>query len=180
MILKQKTIDQKSDDELAHDLKKVVARDGWLARNTKNINAGVGIALGVGGFWVWGPAFNAGMASGHIALGLLGFMSGPLIWGVGLVVCAIGVTNIYNKVANVFHRQAKVIRTEQEDRAFKKTPAYQEFLIEAKEKLRKAFNNAVDKVFHGGTENKVAVKKPLQFKKPGEPQKKKTIFHFGK
>lgn len=186
MILKQKPIDQKSDAELDKDLKKVVAQDGWLRRHSKDVNHGIAVALFAAGYFTAKAMVTTGLAMAGTAgmpLVLGGMVAGPAIWALGAVGCAFGWANIFNGIAGCLYKKADVIQKEQQDRAFKKTPAYKEILrhaaeeaVRMKDNLKKAFNAAVDKAFHSGTEAPVTVKKPLQLKKPGETSKKKSFF----
>jgi hypothetical protein len=183
MLPKPKPIDQKTDEELAHDLQTATKRDSWLYRNSRHVNHAAAIVIFAAGYFTAKAMITSGLAMAGAAgmpLVLGGIVAGPAIWALGMVGCAIGWDRIMTRLSNVFRGQASDIKKEQDTRAFKKTPAYQELLRQAKEEairvkeaLKKAFNAAVDKAFHGGTENKVTVKKPLSFKKPGEKPKKK-------
>ena len=181
--LKPKPLDQKSDQELEKDLLKVTNRDSWLYRNSKHVNHGIAVGLFAGGYYTAKYLCGIGMATGNPFILMAGVVSAPAIWAVGAVGCAIGWANIGNRLSSCFRKQAGAIQKEQQDRAFKKTPAYKEILrhaaeeaVRIKDSIKKAFNDAVDKAFHSGTENKVAVRKPLQLKKPGETPKKKSFF----
>jgi hypothetical protein len=184
MILREKPIGQKSDAELDKDLKKVIAKDGWLRRHSKDVNHGIAVALFAGGYFTAKAMITTGLAMAGTAgmpLVLGGMVAGPAIWALGAVGCAFGWARIFNGIAGCLHKKADVIQKEQADRVFKKTPAYKEILrhaaeeaVRIKDGIKKAFNDAVDKAFHSGTESKVTVKKPLQLTKPGE--KKKTFF----
>jgi hypothetical protein len=186
MILKEKPIGQKTDAELEKDLKKVAARDSWLHRNSRHINHGIAIGLFAAGYYAAKALITTGLAmtgTAGMPFVLGGMVAGPAIWAVGAVGCAIGFANIGNKLSGLWRRKATDIRREQDDRAFKKTPAYKEILrhaaeeaVRIKDNLKKAFNAAVDKAFHSGTESPVTVRKPLQLKKPGESPKKKSFF----
>ena len=185
MILKPKPIDQKSDDELEKDLKKVTNLDAWLFRNSKSINGGIAVTLAAIAYYNATTLVPAGMAMPGLTgagLVLAGTVGSAAILAVGLVVGAIGITRIKNGLTNMWRSTASSIRKEQADREYKKTPAYARAMqwakaeaVRAKDELKKAFNNAVEKAFHTGTENKVTVKKPLTFKKPAEPKKKKFL-----
>ncbi len=185
MILKPKPLDQKTDGELIKDLKKANDTQSWLERNSTHVNHGIAVALFAAGWYTMKGLWGLGMATGNLPLLLGGMVSGPAIWAVGLVGCAVGWANIYNKVFSAAEKKKADVRKEMDDREYRKTPAYaramqwaKEEAARAKEALKKAFNDAVGKAFHDGTENKVAVKKPLQLKKPGEPPPKKKKF-FG-
>jgi hypothetical protein len=183
MILKPKPIDQKSDAELAQDFKKAAGLQAWLLRNNKHVNHGIAVGLFAGGYFTAKALCTIGFATGNLPLLLLGFVSAPAIWAGGAVGSAFGWARLSNNVHNGAQNKKNAIVKELDDRAFKKTPAYKELLhraheeaIRAKQALKDAFNTAVDKVFHGGTDKTVQVKKPLQLKKPGEQPPKKKLF----
>jgi hypothetical protein len=86
-----------------------------------------------------------------------------------------GGTGLYaaRRVKRFLEKKAAIDRTaftaETEKRA---SPSFRESLRLAALEVKKIFNAAVDKAFHGGTENKLKVKKPLQLRKPGDARKK--------
>lgn len=187
MILKEKPIDQKSDTELARDLLKVKKRDSWIYRHSKDVNHGIAVVLFAAGYYASKGLLTTGLAmtgSAGLPFVLGGMVAGPAIWALGAVGCAVGWARIGNGLSSMFRKKAADIQKEQADREYKKTPAYAKALQWAKQEaadaareLKKAFNNAVEKAFHTGTENEVKVSKPLQLKKPGAaPAPKKKTF----
>ena len=185
MILQKKRIDQKSDAELAKDLLKARKHDSWIYRHSKDVNHGIAVVLFAAGYYASKALLTTGFAmTGTAALPFVlgGMVAGPVIWALGAVGCAVGWARIGNGLSSMFRKKATDIQKEQADREYKKTPAYAKALQWAKQEaadaareLKKAFNAAVEKTFHTGTENKVQVKKPLQLKKPGDAPKKKTF-----
>jgi hypothetical protein len=182
MILKPKPIDQLTDEQLDQKLKNTAKQEKLYDAAKENQHhpiAGViavvvmGIAIAIWKLsWATGNPFiiMGGMVAGTAEL-VVGMFAGSAIW-----------TRTENALRGLWRKTEDDVGKEKKKRAWERTAEFKEEVKQAAiataRKIRDAFNSAVDKTFHGGTEKDIKVKGPLQLKKPGEPKKKKFPFGF--
>jgi hypothetical protein len=184
MFSKPPNLEQASDEQLDKGLQRTVENSRRLQRNSRHaapVAAGA-IILGAVGLYHLGAWAVAATGSAFVAP-LMVIASCGILFS-GIIGYAVGWARICDSLHLRWHKRAENIVQEQKVRAYKKTPAYREVLrraaeaaaeeaLRVKERLKKAFNEAVEKTFHGGTTRDIKVSGPLKFKtkfkKPGDP-----------